>query len=56
MKMLVLDLDTLAVESFDALPAGDATPALRVAAAAWSLPLQECFWTQLPTCAIHCVP
>lgn len=55
MNGLVLDLDALAVESFDALPAGDATTAFPVAAA-WSLPLQDCFWTRLPTCEIHCVP
>lgn len=55
MRTLVLDVDALAVESFAALPAGDATPAFLVAAA-WSLPVQECFWTRLPTCEIHCVP
>lgn len=55
MRTLVLDPDALAVESFEAVPAGDATPAFLVAAA-WSLPVQECFWTRLPTCEIHCVP
>ena len=55
MKALALDPDTRAVESFEVLPAGDAQSAFQVAAA-WSLPLQGCFWTRLPTCEIHCVP
>lgn len=60
MHKLKLDLESIAVESFEAQPDGEGRPAGTVRAhaepelLARTLPLSDCLWSACQTCGIYC--
>ena len=59
MHKLKLDLESIAVESFEAQPEGEARAAGTVRAhaepeLARTLPLSDCLWSACQTCGIYC--